>query len=333
MVSQVTQMVFRDPEVLREGIRGANLEVSKISRSQAPSRILRLALPDTSLDLLSLGPSLWATGGMPKDFYTLIFVTNCPSKGYTLNLGTEHLDGYLGILPPGIALDAITPEGYAHAALAIPEDLFKEELSWQFPEIAEHLLTRGGTMRVDLHAAGLLQSLVNRIDGMIQTEPEEATDPWILEEMQTDLLSGFIGALQDGCAKAHVRQDVRQKQLRKVREYVADHLHEPVRMEDLCRAVGLSKRSLQYLLRKYLGVTPVAYLRKQRLNACHGALLESGPRPGVIKEIALSAGFWHFGHFTAAYKRLFGEMPSETLARGVTQGFVSGETDEPARGG
>jgi AraC family ethanolamine operon transcriptional activator len=34
-----------------------------------------------------------------------------------------------------------------------------------------------------------------------------------------------------------------------------------------------------------------------------------------IGEIAASLGIWHHGHFTADYKRLFGETPSETRMR------------------
>ena len=39
-----------------------------------------------------------------------------------------------------------------------------------------------------------------------------------------------------------------------------------------------------------------------------------GPAP-LVKSVALAHGFWHLGLFANDYRAMYGEMPSETLAR------------------
>src|SRR5579883_2258531 len=54
------------------------------------------------------------------------------------------------------------------------------------------------------------------------------------------------------------------------------------------------------------------YLRLRRLW-----LVRQQLRAGTqsVKATALAFGFWHFGDFAQSYRSLFGETPSETLAR------------------
>jgi AraC-like DNA-binding protein len=56
------------------------------------------------------------------------------------------------------------------------------------------------------------------------------------------------------------------------------------------------------------------YLRTIRLNEVRKALLEADTtNPTTVTSAAMDWGFWHLGEFAAAYKGLFGEVPSETL--------------------
>lgn len=82
-------------------------------------------------------------------------------------------------------------------------------------------------------------------------------------------------------------------------------------IEQLCRELGVSRRTLQYSFQEQVGMNPVAYLRAQRLNGVRQML-----KQGLgVTDAATAWGFWHFGHFSQEYKKLFGELPSETLRR------------------
>ncbi len=86
-------------------------------------------------------------------------------------------------------------------------------------------------------------------------------------------------------------------------------------VEALARRVGTSRRALELSFQSVLGTSPGQYLLARRLTRVRDQLL--GGRDNVTFA-ALDHGFQHAGRFSGQYKRLFGELPSETLRRAAT---------------
>jgi AraC family ethanolamine operon transcriptional activator len=101
--------------------------------------------------------------------------------------------------------------------------------------------------------------------------------------------------------------------VRKAREFILEHIDEPIQVIDVCRALGVSRRTLQSSYNEALGVNPVAYLRLLRLNGVRRDLRESPCAQTQVTEIAAKWGFWHLSRFSADYRQMFNERPSETL--------------------
>jgi len=101
----------------------------------------------------------------------------------------------------------------------------------------------------------------------------------------------------------------------RAQEYMRVHVEDALTVEDLCRELGVSRRTLQYSFREVLRVNPVGYLRALRLNGVRRALKSADQRCGSVQDIAARWGFWHLSHFACDYRRMFGELPSETLSR------------------
>lgn len=57
----------------------------------------------------------------------------------------------------------------------------------------------------------------------------------------------------------------------------------------------------------------MAFLKTCRLNAVRRALKAADSRTETVAAVAVCWGFTHPGEFAADYRRLFGELPSETL--------------------
>jgi len=100
----------------------------------------------------------------------------------------------------------------------------------------------------------------------------------------------------------------------RVLEWARGHLHEPIRLHALARIAGVPPRTLETHFMRFLGTTPLGWVRQARLTQARRALLESDGRVAV-SEVALDCGFDQLGRFAAQYCRRFGELPSETLRR------------------
>lgn len=95
------------------------------------------------------------------------------------------------------------------------------------------------------------------------------------------------------------------------RELVALHQDNPITVAELCKSLAISRRALQYHFEQSLKTSPIAYLRAERLNGVRRMLKTANS----VTEAATYWGFWHFGHFSQEYKKMFAELPSTTFKR------------------
>lgn len=107
--------------------------------------------------------------------------------------------------------------------------------------------------------------------------------------------------------------------VRKVDRFLADAGPRPVHVGELCAVFDVPRRTLHRAFDDVLGMPPIAFLRRKRLSDVHAALLLTTGGPDVlIKDIAIEHGFVELGRFAAEYRRMFSELPSQTLARSLS---------------
>ncbi len=85
--------------------------------------------------------------------------------------------------------------------------------------------------------------------------------------------------------------------------------------EQLAGILEVSRRTLYYAFNNWLGMGPSAYFDILRLHAVRERLLAGKAPITRVTDVANELGFNHLGRFSGQYHRLFGEYPSETLAR------------------
>ena len=90
---------------------------------------------------------------------------------------------------------------------------------------------------------------------------------------------------------------------------------EPLYLSDICAAIGVSARTMEYCCREYYGMGPSRYLRLRRMNLARRALIDADPAKMTVTDVAMHFGFWELGRFASAYRSLFAETPSATLRR------------------
>lgn len=146
------------------------------------------------------------------------------------------------------------------------------------------------------------------------------SEPSALNQLRDDILIEWIEALPPSVDTSELDSLARRKRLvDKACELMMANPDEPPSILDVCSRVGASRRKLNYCFQDVLGTSPTQYLRALRLNGARRSLREAGAG-AMVQDVAARWGFWHLGQFSLDYKKLFCELPSETLAR-ARKGF------------
>jgi AraC family ethanolamine operon transcriptional activator len=141
-------------------------------------------------------------------------------------------------------------------------------------------------------------------------------DPVACQQLHDDLLLTLIDAMAGTLREERVQQpDQRKRIVDRACELMLSHEDEPPSLFEVCRRVGASPRKLGYCFQDTFGVSPGRYIKTIRLNAVRRELCRAEDPRMSVYDAAARWGFWHFGHFSADYKKLFAELPSETLNR------------------
>jgi AraC-like DNA-binding protein len=96
--------------------------------------------------------------------------------------------------------------------------------------------------------------------------------------------------------------------------FMRGNMAERITLAELTSACGVSERTLLKQFQRFLGVPPLGYLRRLRLNAARSELSRPDNNE-PIAEIAARCGFGHLGRFAKEYRRQFNEAPSATRQR------------------
>lgn len=113
-------------------------------------------------------------------------------------------------------------------------------------------------------------------------------------------------AAAPGAGDAAAKRPIEPHFLKRADAFLAAHLREPFTMKDLARHCGVSWRTLDKAFAEYRGVTPVAHVRNQRLDAARREL-ETGGRS--VREAAARSGFGSVTTFSLEFRKRFGVPP------------------------
>lgn len=136
------------------------------------------------------------------------------------------------------------------------------------------------------------------------------------QRLHDDLQLSLIDAMMAAVGEERVHGPDRRKRIvDQACDLMLSDAAEPPSLLEVCRHVGASPRKLGYCFQEMLGVSPGRYVKMVRLNAVRRDLCRAEDPRMTVYDVAAHWGFWHFGHFSSDYKRLFAELPSETLSR------------------
>lgn len=82
---------------------------------------------------------------------------------------------------------------------------------------------------------------------------------------------------------------------------------------DICARAGISRRALEMEFGRTFGLGPSAFFKIVRLGEARRRLSDGSEEELSVGDAMHETGFSHVGQFAQAYRKMFGELPSETL--------------------
>jgi AraC-like DNA-binding protein len=146
------------------------------------------------------------------------------------------------------------------------------------------------------------------------------------EKNGKDLVAGLLTALNAVTSGSYKEVSLPTRKSRstsdtmtKALEYVRGQQWGGTTVEDLASAADVTSRTLLRMFRQQLGIGPASYLKLRQLNIVRRALRGTHGSSSKITNIMSEHGVTEFGRFASEYKALFGERPSDTVARSRVQ--------------
>lgn len=163
------------------------------------------------------------------------------------------------------------------------------------------------------YVAGVKDKLIEQLLLSILTEMTDETSAGrIFVETAAQTLAVRLVQTYRDCGSCRsldaARHQLDHARLRRVIDYVSEHLAEDITLADMARVAGLSPFHFARTFTNAIGVSPHCYVSRMRLDR---AMAQMAERKVPLSQIAFDARFSSQSSFTRAFRRATGMTPAE----------------------
>ena len=212
-------------------------------------------------------------------------------------------------------LDFYTPRGFDILGLVVDEAALESHARRVEHRDIDVEFGGRGALQPGPERMGELRRLLLSVLHSLDVNPAALQYRQTQRVLEQSLLSALVAAVADDGASAKPPCGSRRHVVDAAKAFMRSRIAEPITVADLCVELGVSRRTLQYSFQEVLGINPVRFLRALRLNGVRRDLRDTARPAESVQDTAARWGFWHLGHFVTDYRRMFGELPSETSRR------------------
>lgn len=214
----------------------------------------------------------------------------------------------------GSELDCRIPDDFDIVAASIPNAALQAHCR-EF-EQRDFEPAAGTVVEPHAHAVHALRSqLLAALDSAAQM-PQRLQHAALRRSFTRELLALVLRVVMPATPAPAPAPAQRHAVVARAQAFMRAHVDQALSVEDLCRALHVSRRTLQYSFQDMLQINPASYLRAMRLNGARRMLRQADPAQLSVADVAAHWGFWHLSRFATDYRRMFDELPSHTLRSG-----------------
>ena len=299
-------------EEFEDALRCINGRLVLRSRKQTDWELSVVDLEGVSLSLARAGAAHFFNGAGSAGQFTF-FALLSRHEDFALD-GVQFDRQKVGWLIPERSFHTYARRPPTMLSVAISRDRVSSWLSSHRLKLDDALQCRN-TVTFAGHAVAQVVRLAQRIFAWDRDTSIVGCNPATAKAARHALLGAVFEALLPLNDQKHVGRPVKHGStvLERALAVIESGTDEPINSEDLCRAAGVSERTLRNVFYRNFGISPHRYLMVERLHRARDAL--HAARPGdTVSSICANLGLWDAGRFAARYRHLFGVLPSQELA-------------------
>ncbi len=312
-------------EDLSDAVLGAGLEATQLASAPVTGSLIFAKSDGIVISSGLLNGRVALQGALSEDQVTLGLGLHIP-PGSRHWISQEVETGSVGVFRPGDAHDSLYREG----SLYIAATLTMERL--EVLAARSGLVLDGRTLPGSGFDSRLLDpALVRRICNLVRPLHDgSSTAPLCIKTMQSELMTSLITHLAREPRPVFwiPKQKGYNAIVNRAREFIAVNLPDAISVDDIAAAAGTSRSTLFRAFDAVLGESPNSYTRKLRLNRIRNHLASEHECTVTVAIAANSWGISELGRLSAWYRELFGELPSQTLARTRGSCALGGTSDD-----
>lgn len=287
---------------------GIDLDVVRTGVGFGPNVAHATVADDVMLASGATGFPVLGQTTVADDRVIVTLLTSAPQGSRWCEIDMEP--GMMLLYGPGADHTAVSPAGLAYIALSVPLD--RLAASADGAQVAVTMPRRGhvGVLQPTNQSVHLARLL-----GTAQDPRAAVGAAPLLAQRGEDTVLALANALSDhspGRAAGDRTGSINNRRITAACIEYAEASHQLPSIALLCGVVHVSERRLRRAFVDTFGMPPSTYFRHRALNKVRRRLRTERSSAGV-GETALDAGFGNLGRFSSEYRRLFGELPSETL--------------------
>ena len=204
------------------------------------------------------------------------------------------------LFQPGDVMEGETSETLEGLSFLIPPGLHRRPSRSGSP-----LLAAG-----PLHQRLLASARALAVAAALQLAGAEHT-----ADQLTEALREWTDRQEQPLRRERITARRRRDTVESARQWMAARLPEHFSLNDLCQAVGVSPRQLQYSFLEEQGRSPMADAKRLRLQRLRSLLLDPSQDQRRVTELMVAAGLVASGVTSADYRNWWGENPSQSRLR------------------
>lgn len=242
---------------------------------------------------------------------------HCSPESKGIFCGKPMLSHHIGLLSPDRDFELYTKT---------PLDIVTLTLGLEDPKLLEvgallldvfHKNHHNGDVIESGEISTAIRALTTNIADLIHSNPDILGKTTFRSRMEDLVIFSLIETIETSLKKCTFRKSIPASAwlVTEFRREILCNGANAFSLTKACEKLGVAHRTLHKSISDHLGVGPLTFCRYIRLNGARKALLEAArtQKPASVAEVAEEYGFWHLPRFSAYYKAMFGELPSETL--------------------